>query len=248
MPLEKGSLILVNYTARVKDTGEIIESTIEEEAKKGNIHEPNRVYEPRLLSVGEGWILKGVDEALLNANVGDNLTIEVPPSKAFGNWDQKKVRMIPLRRLGDKADEVKVGDAIEMDNKVGIVRFIGSGRVQIDFNHKLAGKTLEYSLEILKKLESDDEKITALIKRRLPIKDTKFKKEDDRLDIEIPNEYLLQEGLQIIKRAIANDILRYVHSVNKIMFIESYEREIKKEESKKEEKEQQEQIVEEKSE
>jgi FKBP-type peptidyl-prolyl cis-trans isomerase 2 len=224
MPLEKGSLILVNYTARVKDNNEIIESTIEEEAKKGNIHDPNRVYEPRLLSVGEGWILKGVDEALLNANVGDNLTIEVPPSKAFGNWDQKKVRMIPLRRLGDKADEVKVGDAIEMDNKVGIVRFIGSGRVQIDFNHKLAGKTLEYSLEILKKLESDDEKITALIKRRLPIKDTKFKKEDDRLEIEIPNEYLLQEGLQIIKRAIANDILRYVHSVNKIMFIESYER------------------------
>ncbi len=241
MPLEKGSLILVDYTARVKDSNEVIETTIEEDAKKGNIHDPNRVYEPRLLSVGEGWILKGVDEALLNANVGDNLTIEVPPSKAFGNWDQKKVRMIPLRRLGDKADEVKVGDAIEMDNKVGIVRFIGSGRVQIDFNHKLAGKTLEYSLTILKKLESDEEKITALIKRRLPIKEDKlkFKKEDDMLEIEIPNEYLLQEGLQIIKRAIANDILRYVESINKIRFIESYEREVKEEKKEQvEEKEQ----------
>ncbi|RMF30221.1 MAG: peptidylprolyl isomerase [Candidatus Nitrosothermus koennekii] len=231
MPLEKGSLILVNYTARVKDTGEVIETTIEEDAKKGNIYDPNRVYEPRLLAVGEGWILKGVDEALLNANVGDNLTIEVPPSKAFGNWDQKKVKMIPLRRLGDKAEEVKVGDAIEMDNKIGIVRFIGSGRVQIDFNHKLAGKTLEYSLQILKKLEDDEEKIKALIRRRLPIEEDKLKfvREDDKLDIEIPNEYLLQEGLQIIKRAIANDILRYVGSINKIRFIESYEREVKEE-------------------
>jgi peptidylprolyl isomerase len=231
MPLEKGSLILVNYTARVKDTGEIIETTIEEEAKKGNIYDPNRVYEPRLLAVGEGWILKGVDEALLNANVGDNLTIEVPPSKAFGNWDQKKVKMIPLRRLGDKAEEVKVGDAIEMDNKIGIVRFIGSGRVQIDFNHKLAGKTLEYSLQILKKLEDDEEKIKALIRRRLPVEEDKLKfvREDDKLDIEIPSEYLLQEGLQIIKRAIANDILRYIKSVNKIRFIESYEREVKEE-------------------
>ncbi|GIU72326.1 MAG: peptidylprolyl isomerase [Candidatus Nitrosocaldaceae archaeon] len=231
MPLEKGSLILVNYTARVKDTGEVIETTIEEDAKKGNIYDPNRVYEPRLLAVGEGWILKGVDEALLNANVGDNLTIEVPPSKAFGNWDQKKVKMIPLRRLGDKAEEVKVGDAIEMDNKIGIVRFIGSGRVQIDFNHKLAGKTLEYSLQILKKLEDDEEKIKALIRRRLPIEEDKLKfvREDDKLDIEIPNEYVLQEGLQIIKRAIANDILRYVGSINKIRFIESYEREVKEE-------------------
>lgn len=237
MPLDKGSLILVNYTAKVKDTGEVIETTIDEEAKKGNIYDPNRVYEPRLLSVGEGWILKGVDEALLNANVGDNLTIEVPPSKAFGDWDQKKVRMIPLRRLGDKADEVKVGDAIEIDNKVGIVRFIGSGRVQIDFNHKLAGKTLEYSLEILKKLESDEEKITALIKRRLPIskEKLKFDVKDDRLEIEIPNEYLLQEGLQIIKRAVANDILRYVQNINKIRFIESYEREVKEETTEKSE-------------
>jgi len=34
MTLEKGTLIFSNYTARVKDTGEGIESTIEEEAKK----------------------------------------------------------------------------------------------------------------------------------------------------------------------------------------------------------------------
>ncbi|MEM2856735.1 MAG: FKBP-type peptidyl-prolyl cis-trans isomerase [Candidatus Nitrosocaldaceae archaeon] len=229
MPLEKGSLILVDYTTRIKDNGEMIESTIEEEAKKGNIHDPNKVYEPKVLAVGEGWILKGVDEVLLNANVGDNLTIEVPPAKAFGEWDQSKVKMIPLRRLGDKADDVKIGDAIEMDNKIGIIRFIGSGRVQIDFNHKLAGKTLEYKLNILKRLESDDEKIKSLIRRRIPIAEDKLKfKIDDSLDIEIPNDIALQEGLQIIKRGIANDILRYIPNIKKVRFIESYEKEAPK--------------------
>ncbi len=233
MPLDKGSFVLVNYTVKIKDTNQIIESTIEEEAKKGNIYDPQRVYEPKLLCIGENWILKEVDDALLNANVNDTLVIEAPPAKAFGEWDPKKVKMIPLRRLGDKADEVKVGDSIEIDNKIGVVRFIGSGRIQVDFNHKLAGKTLEYSVSILQKLEEENDKITALIRRRIPIKkeQLKFVKENDRLDIEIPQEYLFQEGLQIIKRAIANDILKYITSINTIRFIERFERE-KKEESK----------------
>ncbi|MGZ5547292.1 MAG: hypothetical protein ACXWFZ_05010 [Nitrososphaeraceae archaeon] len=33
MPFDKGSLILLDYTARIKDNGEIFETTIEEEAK-----------------------------------------------------------------------------------------------------------------------------------------------------------------------------------------------------------------------
>ncbi len=34
MSFEKGTLIYVNYTAKVKDTDEAIESTVEEEAKR----------------------------------------------------------------------------------------------------------------------------------------------------------------------------------------------------------------------
>ena len=61
MSFEKGTLIYVNYTAKVKDTGEAIESTVEEEAKKLNIYDPERRYEA-LVSVGEDWVLKGLDE------------------------------------------------------------------------------------------------------------------------------------------------------------------------------------------
>ena len=37
--------------------------------------------------------------------------------------------MIPLRKLGEDAEKVSIGDMIEVDNKKGVVRFIGSGRV-----------------------------------------------------------------------------------------------------------------------
>ncbi len=91
MTFSKGSLILVDYVAKVKDTGEVFETTIEEEAKKHSLHDPNIKYQPKLISVGESWILKAVDEALEKTSVGDKKTIEVTPAKGFGERDQGKL-------------------------------------------------------------------------------------------------------------------------------------------------------------
>ncbi len=58
--------------------------------------------------------------------------------------------------------------------------------MQVDFNHKYAGRTLIYDANIVKKIESDDEKITNLIKSRLPIDST-----DIIMKKKIPNLKLL---------------------------------------------------------
>lgn len=239
MAIERGALILANYTAKVKDTNEVLETTIEEEAKKLGIYDPTTRYEPRLIAVGEGWVLEGLDDVLLNAEVGKKMSIEIPPEKAFGLRDPSKVRLIPLRKLGDKARQVSIGDVIEIDNKVGIVRYIGSGRVQVDFNHRLAGKTIVYELEVVKKLETDEEKIKALIRRRLPIPDDKLSYElgDDKLRVDIPSDLFLLDGLQILKKALSNDIFKFIEKVYQVQFVETYESEEKKEEIKRKEEE-----------
>jgi peptidylprolyl isomerase len=224
MPLEKGTLVLVDYTAKVKDTNEVFETTREEEAKKTDLYDPTRKYEPRLVSVGEAWVLKGLDEALAKASVGDKMNVEVTPDKGFGERDPNKVRMIPQRKLGDKADEVRVGDVVELDDRTGIIRYIGSGRLQVDFNHRFAGKTLLYDVNVMKKLDTDGDRITALIKRRIPIEDAKikFNLAGSTLEMELPEETYLAEGLQIIKRAVANDVFKFVTAVKDIRFVESY--------------------------
>ena len=63
MTFNKGSLILVDYTAKVKDSQEVFDTTIEEDAKKYSIHEPNVKYQPKLVSIGEVSypVLKGLD-------------------------------------------------------------------------------------------------------------------------------------------------------------------------------------------
>src|ERR671912_1445033 len=224
MPFDKGSLILLDYTARIKDNGEIFERTIEEDAKKSNLYDPTRKYEPRLISVGDSWVLKGLDEALAETNVGDKRSIEISPDKGFGERDTNKVRMIPQRKLGEKANEIKVGDVVELDDRTGVIRYIGSGRVQIDYNHRLASRTLVYDVNVVKKIESNDDKIKYLIKRRLPIDDEKIKFEykEDETVIELSEDISLLDGLQIIKKAVTADIFKFVAGLNKITFQEVY--------------------------
>ncbi|MFB5615877.1 MAG: FKBP-type peptidyl-prolyl cis-trans isomerase [Nitrosopumilus sp.] len=226
MTFDKGSLILVDYTAKVKDTEEIFDTTIEEDAKKHSIHEQNVKYQPKLVSIGEVSypVLKGLDEALAKTAVGDKLTVEVTPDKGFGERDSGKVRMIPIRKLGEDAEKVTVGDTIEVDNKRGIIRFIGSGRVQVDYNHRYAGKTILFDVNVIKSLDSPNDKVDGILKNRLPVEDSKisFDLKDKEVSITIPEEILRADGLQIMKHFIQLDIFKFVPTLEKVSFVETH--------------------------
>ena len=226
LALEAGALILADYTARVKDTGQIIDTTRKEDAEKAGTADPTRAYEPRLIAVGEGWVLKGLDEAIQNADSGQTLDVEVSPEKAFGTRDPSKVSRIPIRKFGEKAGDLSVGGEVEVDNRVGIVRSVESGRALIDFNHRYAGKTLLYNVAIKEKLETRESKIEALIRRRLPIEKEKVKFESDGdtgLKVFIPSDYFLLEGLQIIKRGIGADLFKFIAPLDRVSFVETFE-------------------------
>ncbi|KAG2472799.1 MAG: Peptidyl-prolyl cis-trans isomerase [Nitrosopumilales archaeon] len=245
MTFSKNSLILVDYTVKVKGTQEVFETTIEDEAKKHSIHDPDIKYQPKLVSVGESWVLKGLDEALAKTSVGDKLTVEVTPDKGFGERDSGKVRMIPLRKLGEDAEKVSVGDTIEIDNKKGIIRYIGSGRVRVDYNHRFAGKTLLYDVNVVKSLETDDDKIFGILKKHIPVEDSKlvFKKSGNSVDITIPEEIFRADGLQVMKHFIQMDLFKFIQNLEKVNYIETHlnkqkekPKEQTKTETKKEEK------------
>ena len=226
MTFDKGSLILVDYTAKVKDSEEVFDTTIEEDAKKHSIHEQNVKYQPKLVSIGEVSypVLKGLDEALAKTAVGDKLTVEVTPDKGFGERDSGKVRMIPIRKLGEDAEKVSVGDTIEVDNKRGIIRFIGSGRVQVDYNHRYAGKTILFDVNVIKSLDSPNDKVDGILKNRLPVEDSKisFDLKDKEVNISVPEEILRADGLQIMKHFIQLDVFKFVPTLEKVSFVETH--------------------------
>ncbi|HUU47971.1 MAG TPA: FKBP-type peptidyl-prolyl cis-trans isomerase [Nitrosopumilaceae archaeon] len=226
MTFNKNSLILINYTAKVKDTEEIFDTTLEEDAKKHSIYETDIKYQPKLVSIGDLSypVLKGLDEALAKTSVGDKLTVEVTPEKGFGERDSTKVRMIPIRKLGEDAEKVSVGDQIEIDDKRGIIRFIGSGRVQMDYNHRYAGKTILYDVNVIKSLDSENDKIGGILQSRLPVENSKieFIVKEKETNISIPDELFRADGVQIMKHFVQLDIFKFVPSLEKVNFIETY--------------------------
>jgi peptidylprolyl isomerase len=226
LTFNKGSLILIDFIGKIKDTDKVFDTTIEQVAKESSIHDPHTIYQPKLVSIGEinYPVIKGLEEGLVNGTVGEKLTIEVAPDKGFGTRNPNKIRMIPLRKLGDDADKISVGDPIQIDNKNGIVQFIGSGRVKIDYNHKLAGKTLVYEATITKHLESDSDKIDAIMRNSISADDStaNFEIKDDNVTIEIPEKILNSPNLQDAKQLIKTDIFEFVPRLEKIIFTESH--------------------------
>jgi FKBP-type peptidyl-prolyl cis-trans isomerase 2 len=226
MPFEKDSLVYLNLTSTVKETNELIETTLEEKAKEHNAHDPTRKYTPKLVAIGAGWVLEGLDNKLKELSVGEKVTVEIPPEKAFGLWDPSKVKIIPIRRFGEKANQIRNGDEVQIDNKIGYVKLVGSGRVHVDFNHKYSGKTIVYEVEVIEEVKDDLKKAKALFTRRIPIEEGKFKLEikDNVLIYDLPEEIYFEEGLQIVKRALATDVFKFMPSITKVIFQESYQK------------------------
>jgi len=227
-PVDKQDFLLVELTGRLEDTGEVFETTDEETAKTAGFQSEGRNYGPRVVVVGEGWVLKGLDAGLIGLKVGSEEKIEVQPEDAFGTRDLEKVRMIPYRLLRSKGVTPSLGAQIEYEGRTAVVRSMGAGRVQLDYNHPYAGRKLVYNVKILKRFMTEQEKIRALMTRRfLGFDAEKFglKISKKKVSIEVPEEILYTENLQLVKRGLALDIMRFFEKIEEVSFSEVIKKE-----------------------
>lgn len=237
----EGSFLLVDLTAKVQETGEVIDTTNEGVAKEAKIFNESEAYVPRLLIVGSDDVPKPLMEALRKAEVGAAQQVAVSPEQGYGLRDPSKVRILPLRKFADVKD-LDVGSRVEVDGKIGTVRSITSGRVSVDFNPPLAGRTITYDVKVVSIVEGEPEQIRELIGRRFPKVDKKtfdIKTEGSTVNIKLPEEVFYVEGLQVIKRALFSEITKHLKGVDTVLFSEVYSKkpEEKPEEKKEERKE-----------
>ena len=139
MSLQKGEFILIDYTAKVKETGEVFDTTNENVSRTAHLHKEGEVYEPKLVVVGEGWMLKPIDEAFSSMEIGKLSTVEITPDKGFGQRDPEKIKRVSVKQLYEKGVErPSIGARIEYGGKMATIRSIGAGRALLDFNPPLA--------------------------------------------------------------------------------------------------------------
>ncbi len=228
MAVKQGDFLLVNYTLKVKESGETVDTTYDTVAKEAHLHREDSVYGPKFIILGEGWLPKGLEESLVGVDQGKQTSVELTPEKGFGARDPSKMRLVPLRRFRNEGIDPIPGKQVEFDGRPAVVRAVGAGRVQVDYNHPLAGRTLIYDVSVEKVLEDEREKITNIISRRIPEVDKeKFKidRAGDELSIEVPEEAIYLKGLEVAKRSVSSDIQKYLPDLETITFREVFKRE-----------------------
>lgn len=224
--IQAKDFILIDYTARNKDTKEIIDVTQEEVAKKEKAYKTDGIYEPMLVAVGEGWVVKGLDEALVGLKEGEEKEVEILPEKAFGTRDPQKLRILSARDLARRGVTPRIGQRVEIDGQLALIRTVGSGRITADFNHPLAGKVIVYSVKVVRKLRDAEEQIRELIHRRLkriPKENFKITIGKGAVDVEVPTEAATLEDFGFAIMGISRDVNKYVDNTEKVRFFETFE-------------------------
>jgi peptidylprolyl isomerase len=189
-------------------------------------------YTPDLAIVGKkGFLMEKIDENIKGMKFFEEKVIRLEPKDAFGERDGKKIEMMNANKFKKDMNEEPRPGATYRDKKgrTGTVIKMGQGRIIVDFNHPLAGKTVEYKVKVIDRLENFDSQVKGFIDRRLPGAMTDLftitqDKEKKILDIEIPQAYLFQQNLIYFKFGLSMDLQEHLPDVQTVRFIEKFEK------------------------
>ncbi len=106
--------------------------------------------------------LKSLEDFLMEKDPGQ-YTVELAPENAFGNRDSSLIQMMPLKIFREHNTNPVPGVLFNFDGRIGKALTVSSGRVMVDFNNPLAGKTVIYNINVKRKVTDMNEKARALI-------------------------------------------------------------------------------------
>lgn len=152
--VESGRVAVIHFTGRIAEgesAGKIFDTTDVDVALDEGIYHDHRDYKPLEVRVGEGKIIEGVDRALSGMEVGEERTVELEPEEAFGARDEAKVLEVPFETLDSGSDDaVGPGSLVKSETgETGWIRSMEDDVAVVDFNHELAGLTIECELRVL---------------------------------------------------------------------------------------------------
>lgn len=220
MAIKRGDFVRLNYTGEVD--GKVFDTTDEAIAKDHGIRNPESVYGPFVIRVGSGHLISGLDEALEGKEVGVEYSIDLPPERGFGTRDESQIESIPATRF-EKVPEI--GSRIQIEGREGVVidRIGKRGRIIVDFNHPLAGRTLHYRFRIEDRVDSPVEQIRGLI-RLYAQREMEVEVEGNTAKITLPPGVVYDRRWLLWRRRIIDDILSFVDGIEHIVLLEHFHR------------------------
>lgn len=230
--MKEGSIVAISYTGRLVASGSVFESTVEKKAIEAGIFNKEHSYWPFVVIIGEGDVLKGLDNALLEMKVGEERKVSVKPAEGWGERSSTNIAVVPLQQFRMKKIAPVPGLVVELNGKQARVQSVSGGRVRVDFNHPLAGKDLLYELKIEREITLPKEQVEALYKKyffMVPEKEKKLVIGKEELEVTLSPRY--SANLGPLKNLFSEMISKHVRGFEKVRFVEEFVKEAKERET-----------------
>jgi len=137
--VETGNTVNVHYRGTLDDGSEIDSS-----------HDRG---ETLTFEVGAGQMIPGFDAALPGMEVGETKSITISAEQAYGESNPEAVADVPKASFPEnyefEVDAMVQGQNDSGESVVGIINEVNDEFVTINFNHPLAGKSLNFEIELV---------------------------------------------------------------------------------------------------
>jgi|TARA_B110000014_G_C20106670_1_gene582078 FKBP-type peptidyl-prolyl cis-trans isomerase SlyD len=147
MKITKDSVVVMHYS--VSDS-------------EGNLIDSSYDDKPMAILYGSGYLIEGLESALLDHEAGDEFEVSVACAKAYGERHDEYVQTVP-KELLQGVEELSLGTQLRASTDDGeqtvIVIDVSEDEVTVDGNHPLAGIDLSFDVQILEVREATAEEL-----------------------------------------------------------------------------------------
>jgi len=225
--IEKGDIVWIEYdawTVNPNGASTLFDTTHDGVAKKEGKFDEKKVYIEAPVVIGRGRLFEGLEAALVGAKVGETIEVLIPPERGAGVRDPRLVELRTEREFLRQEISPEVGLEVSISGKHGVVTAVSAGRVRVDFNNPLAGKTLKYVVKATRKAQTPEERVRAVIDMDYGLADQfKIDLKGGSAEIHLPDVCKTDEKWFVSKFRVVAD-LRELSELKTIRFVEEYEK------------------------
>ncbi len=223
MTFNDGDFLEVDYSVWNASDNRLIATTKADEAKSAGIYNEKGHYGPVLVILGSNGVIKGLDRELRAMEPSQKKKFTFKPEDAFGQRSESLVRVMPLSDFRARDINPEPGMQVTIDDMTAVIKSVNSGRVVVDANHPYAGRDVAYEVNIIKKLDTDNDKIAAL-GDTYNVKPSSAQIKDKGAEIIFDDKVKKDADYFVGKASLVAAAFNYLGSIDNIIVKEEYAR------------------------